>query len=251
MVTYQWFTPTKCRARTRSSARSSAASATSRCAAGSSSTSRRTTTTGSRRQPTFAQTQALPGRQRDAPAPASYAPASACHGPRGEGNPQLNAPKLAGPDDWYLAPAAASTSSTASAAREGDTFGAQMAPMSQLVRGPGHARERARATSRRCRTTPRRRRSTGDVERGRRLFETCAACHGDNGEGHLGAQRAAARGHERLVPRAAARELQGTASAAATARTIYGEQMDMMANSLVGPNARQRRGGLHQYAPLT
>jgi cytochrome c553 len=32
----------------------------------------------------------------------SYATCTACHGPKGEGNPQLNAPRLVGTSDWYL-----------------------------------------------------------------------------------------------------------------------------------------------------
>src|SRR5271170_2016331 len=53
-------------------------------------------------QPTYAQTRAAaPG---DAAAgQASYAVCGACHGAQGEGNPLLNAPKLAGQAGWYLA----------------------------------------------------------------------------------------------------------------------------------------------------
>ena len=32
---------------------------------------------------------------------------------------------------------------------------------------------------------------------------------------------------------------------------IYGDQMNMIANSLRGARSHQRRRGVHQYAPLT
>ena len=39
----------------------------------------------------------------------------------------------------------------------------------------------------------------GDVDKGRQRYATCAACHGADGRGHRGDQRAQAPGHERLV----------------------------------------------------
>src|SRR5690606_7840235 len=52
-------------------------------------------------QPTFAETAARPAGDPQAGA-ATYAVCSACHGAQGEGNPQLNAPKIAGQEAWYL-----------------------------------------------------------------------------------------------------------------------------------------------------
>ena len=51
--------------------------------------------------PTFAQSQAQSAGDPAAGAPL-YAVCAACHGSQGEGNPALNAPKLAGQGDWYL-----------------------------------------------------------------------------------------------------------------------------------------------------
>src|SRR5258707_14333884 len=52
-------------------------------------------------QPTYAQTRPVAAGDVAA-GQASYAVCSACHGAQGEGNPQLNAPKLAGQAGWYL-----------------------------------------------------------------------------------------------------------------------------------------------------
>ncbi|HWY94198.1 MAG TPA: c-type cytochrome, partial [Steroidobacteraceae bacterium] len=52
-------------------------------------------------QPTYAQTRAAAAGDVAA-GQASYAVCSACHGAQAEGNPQLNAPKLAGQAGWYL-----------------------------------------------------------------------------------------------------------------------------------------------------
>ena len=123
-------------------------------------------------QPTFADTQARPVGNATAGA-ANYAVCSACHGQRGEGNQQLNAPKLAGLNDWYMRRQLLDFQHGVRGAEKGDTFGPQMAPMAQLVAGSGHARERARAHQDAA-GQPRARTVTGDVERGRRLFETCA-----------------------------------------------------------------------------
>src|SRR3979409_1907239 len=53
-------------------------------------------------QPTYAQTRAAAAGDVAA-GQAAYAVCSTCHGPQGQGNPQLNAPKLAGQAGWYLA----------------------------------------------------------------------------------------------------------------------------------------------------
>ncbi|HET9025867.1 MAG TPA: c-type cytochrome, partial [Burkholderiaceae bacterium] len=53
------------------------------------------------KQPTFAQWMARP-KADPAAGQALYAVCAACHGAEGEGNPAMNAPKLAGQGPWYL-----------------------------------------------------------------------------------------------------------------------------------------------------
>ena len=51
-------------------------------------------------QPTYAEILAkAPGDE--VAGQAAYAVCASCHGQQGEGNQQLNAPKLAGQEDWY------------------------------------------------------------------------------------------------------------------------------------------------------
>ena len=52
-------------------------------------------------QPTFAETQNIPEPDLAA-GQAAYAICATCHGAQGEGNPQLNSPKIAGQQAWYL-----------------------------------------------------------------------------------------------------------------------------------------------------
>ena len=77
---------------------------------------------------------------------------------------------------------------------------------------------------------------TGDVERGRRLFETCHICHGDNGEGRWGTNAPKLAGMsdwylKRQLEYFKARVRGGHEG------DIYGDQMNMVANSLVGEHA--------------
>jgi len=185
-------------------------------------------------QPTFADTQARPVGNATAGA-ANYATCSACHGQRGEGNQQLNAPKLAGLNDWYARRQLLDFQHGVRGAEKGDTFGPQMAPMSQLVVDPA-SRENVLAHIKTLPDTPAPPTITGDVEHGRRLFETCQLCHGDKGEGRWGtnAPKLAGMSDWYLI-----RQLEYFKARVRGGHEgdIYGDQMNMVANSLVGPDA--------------
>src|SRR5690606_24459227 len=132
-------------------------------------------------QPTFAQTLARPAGNAAAGA-ANYAVCAACHGTQGEGNQQLNAPKIAGQPAWYLRRQLRNYQQGIRGTAPGDTYGPQMAPMAQTVAAepvlenviayieslPG---SRLQPTV------------IGDAARGRTIYTTCALCHGPNGEG--------------------------------------------------------------------
>ena len=64
---------------------------------------------------------------------ALYATCAACHGVNGEGAEALNAPALAGMDDWYQLAQLAKFKSGIRGAVEGDTWGAQMVPMAATI----------------------------------------------------------------------------------------------------------------------
>ena len=86
-------------------------------------------------QPTFAATQARPVGNATAGA-GMYAVCSACHGQQGEGNQQLNAPKIAGLNDWYARRQLRNYQQGIRGTAPADTFGVQMAPMAQTVADP-------------------------------------------------------------------------------------------------------------------
>jgi cytochrome c oxidase subunit 2 len=60
---------------------------------------------------------------------AAYAICAACHGAAGEGNAALNAPKLAGQHDWYIAKQLQNFKAGLRGKGPGDPFGPTMAPM--------------------------------------------------------------------------------------------------------------------------
>ena len=64
---------------------------------------------------------------------ALYAVCSTCHGPSGEGMQEMNAPALAGREEWYLVRQLENFKSGARGKDPRDTYGQQMAPMAQLL----------------------------------------------------------------------------------------------------------------------
>lgn len=114
---------------------------------------------------------------------AAYAICAACHGPNGEGNIAMNAPKIAGQEGWYikrqLAAYQAGTRGTAS----GDTFGMQMRPMAMTIAGPA-AVDNLVAYIQTMSVAPSAATITGDAAAGKAAYAVCAACHGQAGEGN-------------------------------------------------------------------
>jgi cytochrome c oxidase subunit 2 len=185
-------------------------------------------------QPTFADTLTRPVGNATAGA-ANYAVCSACHGQQGEGNQQLNAPKLAGLNDWYIRRQLLNYQHQIRGTMPGDTYGVQMAPMATTVADPA-IRENVLAHINTLPDRPAQPTITGDVEHGRRLFETCQLCHGDKGEGRWGtnAPKLAGMSDWYLI-----RQLEYFRARVRGRHPedIYGDQMNMMASALVGPNA--------------
>ncbi len=64
---------------------------------------------------------------------ASYAVCVSCHGPNGEGNKALNAPKLSGMQDWYIVRQLQHFKKGIRGANPKDTYGMQMAPMAMTL----------------------------------------------------------------------------------------------------------------------
>ena len=114
--------------------------------------------------------------------------------PAGRGQPAAQRAEARGPRRLVRPPPAAALSARRSRHRRtGDPFGAADGAD---VADSSPTRRRARTCSRYIETlpdTPAPPTVTGDVEHGRRLFQTCSACHGDEGRGPLGHERADAR----------------------------------------------------------
>lgn len=133
-------------------------------------------------QPTFAETQSRPIGNATAGA-AAYGICAACHGAQGEGNQALSAPKIAGQEDWYIRRQIANYQNGVRGSDGSvDPIGAQMAPMASTLTTPA-ALENVIAY---IATLPDRETADtidGNVSRGAQLYQSCAVCHGDEGEG--------------------------------------------------------------------
>ncbi|NNF16428.1 MAG: c-type cytochrome [Gammaproteobacteria bacterium] len=131
--------------------------------------------------PTYAETVATVKGNANA-GQAMYAVCSACHGADGAGNLALNAPKLTGQHPWYLARQIKHYQNGARGALEEDNYGRQMAPMaSTLVNDQAIANVVAYIDSLPDKPAPAT--MSGDIERGKELYTTCAACHAADGHG--------------------------------------------------------------------
>jgi cytochrome c oxidase subunit 2 len=193
-------------------------------------------------QPTFAQTQARPVGNAAA-GQTTYGFCTACHGSQGEGNAQegINAPKIAGLDSWYIRRqlVAYQTGVRASPLDENgqprDPLGTRMPPMAQLVADPA-TRENVLAYIAALPNNPPTPTLSGDLERGRALYFTCSTCHGAEGQGRWGtnAPRLAGMSDWYLE-----RQLRLFKSGLRGGHPddIYGDQMNLVANVLVGENA--------------
>lgn len=132
-------------------------------------------------QPTYAQTASRPAGDPVA-GQASYAVCAACHGPQGEGNPALNSPKTAGQDGWYLKRQLIYYKQGIRGTHDDDIYGKQMAPMAATLVDET-AIDNVVAYIESLPNKPTVPTVAGNTENGRRLYTSCAACHGKEGEG--------------------------------------------------------------------
>ncbi len=166
---------------------------------------------------------------------AQYGVCAACHGLNGEGNKMLNAPRLADQEDWYLIRQLVNYKKGIRGTHQGDVFGAQMAPMAMtLADDAAIANVAAYITT--LKPPPSEATITGDVAKGKALYVTCAACHGQKGEGNkaLNAPRLLDQQDWYMV-----RQMQNFRSGARGAHPddTYGAQMAPMAKILADEQA--------------
>lgn len=131
-------------------------------------------------QQTFAERQSMAGGDPEA-GRGRYAVCTACHGDRGQGNRDLNAPQLAGLSDWYIIRQLENFRKGARGSHEDDQYGQQMVPFANMLDVQG-MRDVAAYVGTFSGNSPEAT-LTGNPQRGRRLYRTCANCHGRDAEG--------------------------------------------------------------------
>ncbi|WP_111641780.1 c-type cytochrome [Marinimicrobium alkaliphilum] len=134
--------------------------------------------------PTFADTQSRAYRGDQDIGRALYATCASCHGQQGEGNQGLNAPRVAGLDQWYLERQLAYYKDRVRGYNDGDTYGQQMAAMMAVLPDRQAIRNVSAymAAMPETQVTPT---ITGNTARGERLYRNfCSDCHGSDGSGN-------------------------------------------------------------------
>ncbi len=132
-------------------------------------------------KPTYAQTVSIPEPNLVA-GKGLYQACAACHGFEGEGIEALKAPKLAGQESWYLKRQLANYKSGNRGAHPEDVYGQQMAAMAATLVDDA-AINNVVAHIQTLPDVPAPQTITGNVQAGAKTYQTCAACHGSNGQG--------------------------------------------------------------------
>ena len=165
----------------------------------------------------------------------AYAVCQACHGANGEGNKALNAPRLAGQQDWYVARQVQNFKAGIRGSNPKDVFGMQMRPMAMTLATDQVVEDVAAyiATLKGKVSAPT---GKGDAKAGKVAYAICQACHGAQGEGNkaLNAPKLAGQQDWYLV-----RQLQNFKAGirGTHAKDMFGMQMRPMAMTLANDAA--------------
>jgi cytochrome c oxidase subunit 2 len=133
------------------------------------------------RFPTFGDTLSVAAADLNA-GKALFTPCVACHGDSGQGNVQLNAPKLAGQGAWYVKRQLENFKQGLRGTHKSDLFGMQMIPFAGTLPDETAIRNVAAYIESLPDHAPPSSIS-GDARRGASLYRTCSACHGDSAQG--------------------------------------------------------------------
>lgn len=108
---------------------------------------------------------------------------SYCHGDKGEGNPTIGAPVIAGLPEWYVKRQLLNFRSGARGAHPKDVAGMRMYPMARTLNGEADidlaAKHVAAMPKVDIEATVK-----GHVISGKKTYVVCATCHGQNAEGN-------------------------------------------------------------------
>ncbi len=133
-------------------------------------------------QITFADSQLI-GEGNPMVGQALYAVCSTCHGQAGEGNVQLNAPRLSGQQSWYIRRQLGNFKNGIRGIHKDDEYGKQMAPMAAILADETAIRN-VTAYIDTLQLSETAQTIHGDAERGQNLYSTCGTCHGTRGQGN-------------------------------------------------------------------
>lgn len=111
-----------------------------------------------------------------------YATCAACHGQQGEGNPALNAPALAGQEDWYITRQLHLFKTGLRGTNPQDTFGLQMRPMAMTL-STDQAVADVVAYIQTLPPVQSNRTLDGEPAQGANRYALCATCHGQKAQG--------------------------------------------------------------------
>ena len=117
-----------------------------------------------------------------APMSQDYAFCTVCHGAHGNGNPAINAPKIAGIEPWYLKQQLASFRAGVRGTKPTDEPGMEMQPVG--VQLDDAAIDAVAAYVAKFEPAKPPVTVQGDAKRGRALYATCSGCHGSSAEGN-------------------------------------------------------------------
>jgi len=117
------------------------------------------------------------------PIPADeYIYCTVCHGVQLMGNPLIRAPRLSGMDSWYVENQLHAFKKGWRGKHDGDIVGMEMQPMAAALTDLQIREVSAFVAATRSEPPPAT--ISGDAEKGRAHYSTCAACHGVRGEGN-------------------------------------------------------------------
>ena len=128
--------------------------------------------------------QVAPAGVSDAEKAAMIASCAACHGIAGEGNEARSAPRLAGLDAIYLERQLDLFASGKRGTEQGDRFGTQMYVIAKSLKPEDRRAAAAHYASAIAPASPRTLNPSDMLTRGRDAYQTCAACHGNDGAGN-------------------------------------------------------------------
>jgi len=160
-----------------------------------------------------------------------YETCASCHGNKGEGNPTLHAPAIAGQDAAYLTRQLQNFRTGRRGAHKSDTFGAQMRVLAKALGDDAAVAKVATYVAslpKSVSATPAR----GDLHNGNNLYQgKCGACHGSAAEGNAALKSPRLSGLDAAyIKRQFAHFRDGVRGA--DPQDVTGRQMAMMAKTL-------------------